>query len=170
MMKRSIITIVLMLCVVAVGFQNHHTDFSGKWRLDMKQSKDLPASFKNLQSYTLHVDQAKDSMTTIPEFTGMGQTMKLPSTIYKFDNTEVYREDTVRGSKRWRKASWTTNGQKLIVTSRVIQHLQNGIEQRYTQTDVWQSTNANRLLLLVTQKFEPNDSTRTERRVFVRMK
>jgi hypothetical protein len=170
MIKRFVMSIVVMLSVVVIGFQHHHTDFSGNWRLDLKQSKDLPASFKSLESYTLHVNQTEDSMKTVPEFTGMGQTVKLPPTMYAFDSTEIYREDTARGSKRWIRTAWTTNRQKLIVTNRVIQHLQNGKEMRYTQTDVWQYAKANRLLLLVTQKFEPNDSIHTERRVFVRTK
>ncbi|MBI3766413.1 MAG: hypothetical protein HY277_07925 [Ignavibacteriales bacterium] len=134
----------------------------------MKSSKDLPESFKSLQSYVLSVNQTIDSMVMQPEMTGAGQKFKLPPTIYKFDGSEVYREDKERGSQRWIKSGWTTTGQKLIVTNRVIQ--KQGIsEHHYTQTDVWQFGKKNTLMILVTQKFEKNDSTHTERRYYHRV-
>ncbi len=100
---------------------------------------------------------------------GAGQVVDLPPTIYRFDGSEVYREDSLRGSKRWIKSTWTTNGQKLIVTSRVSLRQRAG-EQRYTETEVWEYGKRNSLLVLITQKFENDDSTHSEERIFTRMK
>jgi hypothetical protein len=163
---------VLVFLIIGAGlsaFQIHHADFSGRWRLDVKKSKDLPPSFKSVESYTMEITQSPDSMTEQRQMKGAGQVVDFPPTVYKFDGSEVYREDTTRGSKRWIKSSWTTTGQKLIVTSNVVLHQRSG-EQRFTQTDVWQFGKKNALLLLVTQKFEKNDSTHSEERVFYRMR
>jgi hypothetical protein len=165
-MKRLIF--FLMLSIGFTGFQNHRSDFSGKWKLDMKKSKDLPASFKSVDSYKIDITQLPDSMVLHTEMVGAGQTVNFPPTVYKFDSSEVFREDTLRGSKRWIRSAWTTTAYKLIVTSKVVQN-QKGKEQRYTQTDVWQFGKRNTLLLLITQKFEKNDSTHSEQRVFHRV-
>ncbi len=162
---------VLILVVIAgtTVAQNHHADFSGKWKLNLKKSKDLSESFRAVTSYTMEVAQTTDSMVVGREMTGEGQTVNFPPTVYKFDNSEVYREDTLRGSKRWIRSSWTTTGEKLIVTNRVALKQRAG-EQRYTETDVWEFGKKNTLLLLVTQKYEKNDSTHSEQRVFNRVR
>ena len=166
-MKRFLFFLMVSTCLS--GFQNHRTDFSGRWKLDMKKSKDLPTSFKSVESYTINVTQSLASMVLHTEMVGGGQTVNLPPTIYKFDSSEVYREDTLRGSKRWIRSAWTTTGFKLIVTSKVVLS-QKGNEQHYVQTDVWQFGKKNTLLLLVTQEFEKNDSTHSEQRVFHRVR
>ena len=166
-MKRIFFVLVIGLCITA--FQNRRADFSGEWKLDLKKSKDLPASFKSVDSYTMGITQSVDSMIERREMKGAGQTVSFPPTIYKFDGSEVYREDSLRGSKRWIKSSWTTTGQKMIVTSKVVLHQRTG-EQRFVETDVWQFGKRNTLLLLMTQKFEPNDSTHSEQRIFHRMR
>lgn len=165
-MKYTVGVMLIGLCMM--GLQEQRADFSGKWKLDKKSSKDLPESFKSVDSYILSVTEATDSMVMQPTMTGAGQTFKLPPTIYRFDESEVYREDKERGSQRWIKANWTSTRQKLIVTNRVIQKQGNN-EQHYTQTDVWQFGKKNTLLILITQKFEKNDSMHTERRYYHRM-
>ena len=134
----------------------------------MKMSKDLPAAFKNVESFSVKVEQAPDSMVVTPGMTGQGRTFSLPPFTYKFDGSEVYREDPARSSQRWSKAQWTSTGQKLIITSRVIQK-QNVPEERYTQTDVWQFGKKNTLMVLSTQKYEDKDSSHTERRYYRRV-
>ena len=166
-MRRIIVFFVLSIGLAA--FQFHHADFSGRWKLDLKKSKDLPPSFKSIESYTMEITQSPDSMTELRQMKGAGQVVDFPPTVYKFNGSEVFREDTTRGSKRWIKSSWTTTGQKLIITSKVELRQRTG-EQRYTQTDVWQFGKKRALLLLMTQKFEKNDSTHSEERVFYRIR
>ncbi len=166
MTKVGILTIIgLIFC----AFQFHRSDFSGRWKLDLKKSKDLPQTFKSLDAFTMEIVQTQDSMTELRRMKGAGQAVDLPPTIYRFDGSEVYREDSLRGSKRWIKSTWTTNGQKLIVTSRVSLRQRAG-EQRYTETEVWEYGKRNSLLVLITQKFENDDSTHSEERIFTRMK
>ncbi len=143
------------------------TDFSGTWKMDLRASTDLPSSFHHLAWYTMSVDQAKDSMRIDVRFQGEGRTVELPATVYRFDSSEVYRADTLRGTQRWIRSEWESTGRKLIVTSRVVQKRE-GDEQRYTETDVWQFGKKNMLLIVVTQKFEGTDSTHVERRYFRR--
>ena len=158
---------IILLIVVLFGFGERHADFSGKWSMNLRKSKNLPPSFKNVKSYSMDVEQAGDSVVVAIVFEGGGQRVELPPTIYAFDGKERYREDTVRLSQRWITSSWTTTGQKLIVTSRVIQR--QGGERRYRQTDIWELTNRNTLRVHVTQEFEGNDSTFSEQRLFHRL-
>jgi hypothetical protein len=155
------------LGLLALGWGSNRADFSGTWKLNMKSSKGLPSSFAMVKGYTMEVAQSSDSLVIHTELAGPDGAVKFPPTVVKYDGPEVYREDTLRGSKRWISAGWTTTGQKLIVTNRVIQR-RSGAEQHYTQTDVWQFGKRNTLLLLVTQKFE--DSTHSEQRTFTRVR
>lgn len=153
--------------LLALGWGTPRADFSGTWKLNMKASAGLPSSFAMVKGYTMEVAQTADSLVIQTELAGPDGAVRFPATVVRSDGAEVYREDTLRGSKRWITAAWTTTGQKLIVTNRVIQR-RGDAEQRYMQTDVWQFGKHNTLLILVTQKFEQGDSTRTERRYFTR--
>ncbi len=156
-------------CLLAFGFQQSDVDFSGTWRLDIKMSKGLAQAFKNVRWETMTVRQEGDSMVVTKELEGSGQSVTFPPTIYKFDGSEVYREDTLRGTKRWIRAQWTTTGKKLIITNRVEQKGEEG-ELKYTQTDVWQFGKKNMLMLLMTKKSETADSTQVERRYYRRVR
>jgi len=164
-MKSWIIVVAVLL---AAGFGGGRPDFSGTWKLDKKMSKNLPPSFKMVSDFSLEVAQSADSMVTTTSFSGMGGANKLPPTIVKFDGAEVYREDTARGTKKWISGTWTTTGQKLLVTSRVTQRTMSGAEQKYTETDSWQFGKHNTLLIIQTKKFEPGDSTVSDERYFKR--
>jgi len=161
---------IVFVCVNIVGFRQapRQLDLSGSWKLDIKHSDNLPKSFAMVESFIMHIRQSKDSMLLSTTMTGAGQTQTFPPTIYKFDGSEVYRNDTARGSERWIKATWATTGQKFIITQRVVQR-SGAKEVRYSETDVWQKGKKNMLLVLVTQKYEGSDSTRTERRYYKRV-
>jgi hypothetical protein len=165
-MKR--ILFVLLLSLSMLGMMQRRADFGGTWKMAIVKSKNLPPSFKNVKVYQMNIQQTPDSMTVIVGFEGMGQKVVLPPSVYVFDGNERYREDTARGSKRWTKSTWTTTGQKLIMTSRVIQS-RPGRESRYTETDTWELTGSSTLRLHVDQKFEGKDSTNSEIRVFRRV-
>jgi hypothetical protein len=168
-MKRFTV-IIAVACIVLVGFQtSKRTNFSGNWKLDLKKSKNLPASFKNIEKYTFAVTQTTDSLVGVATMAGSGQNVTLPPMTYLFNGKEEYTEDSLRFVKRWSRAEWATTGTKLIIHKRTVQGAM-GKEQKSTQTDVWELKNLTTLLLTVTQKFENGDSTHNEQRVFHKVK
>ncbi len=163
--------VVIMIVAGAMigGFQSSkHVDFSGTWSLDLKKSTQLPESFKYVESYSMEVKQTKDSLITMARLKGSGQDVKFPLTAYALNGSEVFREDTLRKSKRWFTASWATTGNFFIVDSRVEQEGARQTEQ-YTQHDVWELINSKILQISVTQKFPNGKETHSERRVFHRV-
>jgi hypothetical protein len=168
-MKRICI-IIAVASIVLVGFQMpKRSNFSGSWKLDLKKSKNLPASFKNIEKYIFVVTQSADSLVGVATMVGSGQEVTLPPMAYVFNGREEYTEDSLRFVKRWSRAEWATTGTKLIIHKRSIQGAM-GHEQKSTQTDVWELKNLSTLLLTVTQKFETGDSTHNEQRVFRKVK
>ena len=159
--------LVVAAAALLVGFGGNRSDFSGKWKLEKKLSKNLPPEFKMVNDFSLTVAQSADSMVTTTSFAGMGGANTLPPTIVKFDGSEVYREDTARGTKKWISASWATTGQKLIVTSRVELHGAKG-DVKYVETDSWQFGKRNMLLIIQTKKYETEDKTVSDERYFRR--
>ena len=155
--------------VILAMFPPHVKDFSGHWRLDIKKSTNLPPSFKDVESYTMDVRQTPDSMIVVVGLAGGGQNVKFPVTNYLFNGAEVFREDTLRMSKRWIKSSWSPDNSALIVTSRVEQGTGDK-KKEYTQRDEWKMTGASSFEITIAQTFAHPDSTHNERRVFHKMK
>ena len=166
-MKHTAI-ILILLSTGFPGFQHRYTDFSGTWALDMKKSQNLAPSFKSVTSFRMNVQQTNDSIIINRHMSGSGQTLDLPPLSYRFGGPEVFREDTLRGTKHWTTAAWETTGQKFIVNDRTVRR-QGEKEQHYTQTEVWQFGKKNMLMILLTQKFDEGDSTHTERRYYRRV-
>ena len=161
-------TILLVLIGLGLtGFQSRHADFSGTWALNLKQSKNLRGSFSRVKSFRMNIVQGSDSMVVNTRMEGAGQQIDFPPTVYRFDGSEAFREDTLRGSKHWTTSTWATTGQKLVINDRVV-HRQETKEQHYTQTEVWQFGRKNTLMILITQKFADGDSTHTEQRYYQR--
>ncbi len=162
--------IVAAICVFAFGFQAaHRTDFSGKWKLDQKKSKNLPSSFHSVEKYVLAVRQSADSLVAVATMTGSGQTVSLPPMVIAFDGKEIHSDDSLRLVQRWSSAEWTSTGTKLLVHRRTIMRTP-GREEHSSQTDVWTLKNASTLIVKVSQKFETGDSTHIEERVYRRIK
>ncbi len=145
------------------------SDFSGMWKLDTEKSLNLPSSFAQVTSYTMNVRQTADSMVLIITLSGGGQSVTFPVTNYLFDGREVFREDTLRQSKRWTRCTWSPDGKKLAVNSRVEQGAGEK-KKEYTQRDEWELRSDSTFEIAVYQKFTRGDSTRNERRIFHRMK
>ena len=160
----------VIICVCVMGFQTvHKTDFSGSWKLDLKKSKNLPAAFKNVDRYIMEVQQNTDSLVAVVQMEGMGQKTSLPPLVCVFAHKEDYTEDTLRLAKHWISSEWTSTGTKFIVHKKnVLQVAQS--EQRSTETDVWMLKNRSTLIISVTQKLEKDGSTKSEQRVFHRVK
>ena len=161
---------LVIVSLVACAFQtSKHIDLSGKWKLDLKKSVNLPESFKHVDSFTLEVKQTRDSVVTMAHMTGNGQDVRFPLTSYALNGTEVFRADTVRRSRRWSKSSWSSNGKKFIVDSRVEQ--QAGMAgEKYTQRDTWEFLDNTTLQISVLQKFPDGKEKHSERRILHRTK
>jgi hypothetical protein len=159
---------VSLIAVCFLGFQSERSDFSGNWKLDKKKSSHLPESFTSVDSYVMNVRQTNDSMVTTVNMSGNGQHVTFPLTAYTFVGKEVFREDTLRGSKRWSKSTWETTGRKFIVESRVQLKKAKG-DQEYTERAVWQLNDRKTMQLSITQHYVQGDSTHSERRIFRRV-
>ncbi|MGA2622998.1 MAG: hypothetical protein ABSF91_04015 [Bacteroidota bacterium] len=160
---------VLVICLLFMGLQKHSPSLVGKWWLDLKKSENLPSSFKSIDRYEMEIQQVRDSMTVLVELIGSGQDVKFPSSVYKFNGPEMFREDSLRGIKRWYKARWVERGKKFSVTTRVEQHSMKG-GQRFRQTEMWEILDDGTLRVSMTQRFPPRDSTVSQRRYFHRVK
>lgn len=166
-MKRAVL--FLLLALLSVGAQKPVARFGGVWSLDLKQSQGLPSAFNGVESFTMIVKQRPDSIVVAIQMTGAGQNVSLPVNVYRFNGPEVFREDTTRGTKRWMKAKWSGNGRTLTIVNR-IESRTGGKEQRYTQTDTWRMAGKDVLRVTMTTKFKDSDSTRTQLRIFQRVK
>lgn len=166
-MKRALC--VFIFCLPFMGFQGHSPGLVGKWWLDLNKSKNLSPSFKSVDRYEMEIQQVRDSMTILVELIGSGQHVKFPSSVYKFNGAEMFREDTLRGVKRWFKARWVERGRKFSVTTRVEQRNMRG-NQRFRQREMWEILDDGTLRVSVTQKFPPRDSTVSQVRYFHRVK
>ncbi len=164
-----VIILVSVIALSSLGFQSNHADFSGNWKLDKKKSSHLPSSFDGVDSYVMNIRQTTDSMITTVDMVGSGQHVTFPLTAYTFSGNEVFREDTLRGSKRWSKSTWETTGRKFIVESRVKLKKGSG-EQEYSERAVWQLKDSKTIQLSITQHYVQGDSTHSDRRIFHRVK
>lgn len=145
-----------------------HTDFSGKWNMDLKKSVNLPKSFTHVESYVMEVRQTADSIVTTVQLTGGGQVVNFPLTSYALNGSEVYRADEMRKSKRWITCSWGSSGKEFIVHNRVEQDT--GIAaQRYTQRDVWKLSDHNTLQVNMVQTTPKGTERSRELRIFHRV-
>lgn len=161
---------LLLVCAAVMGFQTaHQTDFSGRWSLDLKKSKNLPEAFRNVNRYVMNVTQDNDSLVAAVTMEGKGQKTSLPPLVCIFAHKEDYTEDTLRLAKHWISSEWTTTGTKFIVHKKNAVRISQ-VEQRSLETDVWMLKSRSTLLIEVTQKFEKDGSTRNEQRIFHRIK
>ena len=159
----------ITLAVVLAMFPPKAKNFSGLWELDMKKSTNLPKSFEQVESYTMDVRQTSDSMIIVIGLKGGGQDVKFPLTNYLLNGKEVFREDTLRMSKRWITCSWASNGSVFVVSSKVEQGSA-GKKKEFTQRDEWRQKDASTVEISLSQKFAQGDSTHSELRVFHKMK
>jgi hypothetical protein len=164
---RQIVCAVLV-AALAMGFQAHRADFSGTWRLDKNKSDHLPPSFQHVDAYTLDARQSRDTLRVSITLDGSGQHVTFPMMIYTFTGKEVYRADSLRGTQRRSKGSWSKDGQQFTVDSRVEQKL-GGIEQKFAEHEVWQFAGTDLLLISVTKKTEDGKGDHSERRYFRRV-
>ena len=165
-MKRLLV--ITLAGLALFGFQTFRGDFSGNWALDLQNSSHLAPSFKMVKSYIMQVRVANDSMAIFTRMKGPDdKEVVFPPTMFRCDSTESFRDDSLRGVKRWIRAWWGAR-QTLTVFNRVVQTKGTTVLE-YTQTDVWQAKSADTLLVSTTKRFEHNDSTAQEQRLFSRV-
>jgi hypothetical protein len=170
MNRTTLKSILVIASLILCAFQtSQHIDLSGKWKLDLKKSVNLPESFKHVDSFTLEIKQTSDSVVTMAHMTGNGQDVRFPLTSYALNGKEVFREDAVRKSKRWSKSSWSSNGKKFIVDGRVEQQA-GPTGEKYSQRDTWEFLDKNTLQISVLQKFPDGKEKHSERRILHRVK
>jgi hypothetical protein len=161
--------LMITLAFIFAMFPPKVKNFSGLWELDAKKSKNLPKSFEQVESYTMDVRQTPDSMFLNIGLKGGSQNVTFPLTVYLLNGKEVFREDTLRLSKRWMTCSWASNGSALVVSTRV--ELGSGDKKKeFTQRDEWRLKDASTFEISLTQKFANSDSTHSELRVFHKKK
>jgi hypothetical protein len=166
---------VLLIAPLFLNFQARRGDFAGSWELDLKKSVNLPASFKNVESFILEIRQKGDSLTVLANMRGKGadgkvQNVPFPPFIYVMDGKEGYRKDSIRGSERWMSAHWGSDGKSVVMDTRarVIQAGRPPTE--FSQHDVWKKVGDSTLDIAITQKTTGSDSVRTERRIYRKLK
>lgn len=146
------------------------TDFSGRWELNAHRSVGISQNMVNVRSFVMDVNESYDSMIVqTSESSISGQVVRYPAEIYRFDGSEFHQNDSLRATGRWIKAEWATTRQKMVATEHVeIQPPDAKASSSYTETDVWQFTNEQTLMIIVTQKFL-DGSVHNERRYFHRV-
>jgi hypothetical protein len=94
-MKR-IIFVILLLLAAGVFAGTKAADFSGKWSLDMKQSKNLPPFYANIKSHRLAITQDEKQLTVAVDIdAGRSETDKF-NFIYNLDGSDSKTETPIR--------------------------------------------------------------------------
>ncbi len=168
---RIIIVVLFTLTVPPfLPSQGKKPDVTGKWDLDLKKSENLPASFRNVDSYTFAVSRSGDTLTVNAGLTGGGQTVEFPPFTYVLDGKETYREDTLRGSRRWSTGHWSKDGGSILVDTKIILAPPGRDTVSVMQHEVWKRKDTSTLEITSEQKFIGTDSVRTERRIYTKAK
>ncbi|HLF15701.1 MAG TPA: hypothetical protein VI932_12525 [Bacteroidota bacterium] len=161
---------VLLTAPLFLQFQTSRGSFAGSWELDLKNSVNLPPSFKSVDSYVIDIAQKGDSLTVVATMKGNGQTVPFPPFVYSLDGKETYRKDSLRGSERWMSAGWAANGKSVVMDTRVLMKQAGRPAVEMTQHDDWKLVGGTSLDVSITQKMKGTDSVRTERRIFRKLK
>jgi hypothetical protein len=166
-MKRLIL--IALSAVIVLGFQQNKSGFSGTWLLDKAKSRDLPQMFTVIDSLKMKVVQFRDSLVATTMMKHSGQWTSFPLSVYRLDGKEQVVEDRAQGTRRSGKSALSDGGRKLTVDHRTEINLK-GTKRRYIQKDVWIMKGTNELDVTMTQTFVDTDSTRTQYRVYKRIK
>jgi hypothetical protein len=161
---------ILLITPLFLQFQSKHGNFAGTWELDLKKSVNLPPSFKSVDSFILDIALKGDSMTVVANMKGKGQTVPFPPYVYVLDGKETYRKDTLRGSERWMKAAWGTDGKSVVMDTRASITPPGKPTQTFSQHDAWTLVGDTLIDITITQKMQGPDSLRSERRFFRKLK
>lgn len=161
---------MLLLTPLLLGFQGGKTNFSGKWELDLKKSVNLPPSFRTVESYVAEIRHEGDSVTLNAAMGGNGQNVTFPVFSYALDGKEIYRADSLRGSFRWVTGRTSKDGKRILLDTKALLIRPDGAKVEFTQAEEWKISGTNSMEMAIRQKFPAGDSTRTERRIFRKVK
>jgi hypothetical protein len=106
-LKNVIIAAALLAASLAFGPAGKPADYSGAWSLDMKQSKNLPPFYSNVQSHKLNVTQDEKHLRVAVEIGDGGAEPFKTSFDYNLDGAETKTETQMR----------TPNGTRSIPTT-----------------------------------------------------
>lgn len=161
---------VLAAALVLPGPQGKTVNFSGTWEMDLKKSEGLPPAFGTVESYVAEIRHRGDSLALTASMAGNGQKVEFPPFLYVLNGEETYRPDSLRGSFRWITGNYSKDGKKVRLTTRVLMVRPDGAKLEFTQSEEWRFTGGDTMEMTVRQKFRGSDSTRSERRIFRKVK
>jgi hypothetical protein len=95
---KTLFLLMMILTVSAAGSGIvDNSNYSGTWRLDAKQSKNLPPYYENIKSHRLFITQDKKELNTTVEIKSSNddQPFKI-NLLYKLDGTETNTETPIR--------------------------------------------------------------------------
>ena len=96
MLKNLLLGAFLLAAATAFGAAEKPADYSGAWSLDMKQSKNLPPFYSNVQSYKLNVTQDEKRLRVAVEISDGGAEPFKANFDYNLDGTETKSEMQMR--------------------------------------------------------------------------
>lgn len=107
MLKNILFGAALLAASLAFGAAAKPANYSGAWSLDMKQSKNLPPFYANVQSHKLNVTQDEKHLRVAVEVGDGGAEPFKTSFDYNLDGTETKTETQMR----------TPNGTRAVPTT-----------------------------------------------------
>ncbi len=96
MLKNLLIGAFLLAAAGAFGLSAKPADYSGAWSLDMKQSKNLPPFYSNVQSHKLDIKQDEKHLRVAVEISDGGAEPFRANFDYNLDGTETKTETRMR--------------------------------------------------------------------------
>lgn len=96
MLKNLFIGAALLAASIAFGAAAKPADYTGAWTLDMKQSKNLPPFYSNVQSHKLNVTQDEKHLRVAVEIGNGGAEPFKTEFVYNLDGTETKTETQMR--------------------------------------------------------------------------
>ena len=96
MLKNLIFGAALLAASLAFGAAAKPADYTGAWALDLKQSKNLPPFYSNVQSHKLNVTQDEKHLRVAVEVGDGGAEPFKTSFEYNLDGTETKAETQMR--------------------------------------------------------------------------
>ncbi len=116
MLKNLLLCAALLAAANLLGAAAKPADYTGAWTLDMKQSKNLPPFYQNVQSHKLNVTQDEKHLRVAVEIGDGGAEPFKANFDYNLDGTETKTETPMR----------TPNGTRAVPTTLKAEAVEGG--------------------------------------------
>ena len=164
------LVVIIGISFLLVAFQRPRVDFSGLWRLDLKESAHLPPSYASLRSYSLKVREAQDSIHfVVLEVLRSGQEVTSKPTSRRLDGKETMIGDSLPGYTIWISARLANSGRSLLVHKRLVHRLGSVVKVSY-HDEAWELRDKNMLKLSITDREEKGGATDSSTCLFRRIR